>query len=255
MGAGHAHTLYHHGHTRVHRLPPEVKVAAAFVFVLGVAVTPRHAYWAFALDALALVVATRAARLPLRFVAARMLVVVPFVAFALLIPFVAGGETIDVWGVSLSRDGALAAITILAKAGLGVTTSIVLAGTTEQSRILAGLERLRVPTVFTTIAAFMLRYLEILADEVGRMRTAMRARGYAPRWIGDAGPVANAAGALFLRSYERGERVHAAMLSRGFTGTMPRLADEHVTRHDWLTGIGWALVPAVVALAAHLAGT
>lgn len=247
MGAGHAHTLYHHGHTRVHRLAPEVKVATTLAFVTAVALTPREAVWVFLLDAVILATIVAAARLPLRFVFARLAVVIPFVVFAVLIPFVAGGERTELIGVAMSRDGLWSAFNILAKAGLGATASITLAGTTEQARILEGLERLHVPRALTAIAAFMLRYLELLADELGRMRTAMAARGFAPRSLWEARPVATAAGALFIRSYERAERVHAAMLGRGFTGVMPRLDQIHASPGEWLLA-SWA--PALAAAAA-----
>ena len=176
--------------------------------------------------------------------------VLPFVVFAVLIPFVASGPRIDVLGVPVSQEGLRSAAHVLAKAVLGVTTSVVLAGTTELPRILAGLDRLRVPSVLTQIAGFMLRYLEVVAGELRRMRTSMTARGYDPRWISQARPIAAASGALFVRSYERGERVHRAMLARGYTGSMPALHDDTATAGDW----SLALTPAVLALAAALTG-
>lgn len=250
MGAGHSHPLYVHGHTRVHRLPPEVKVAATVGFVAGVAVTPREAVWAFGLDALALLTAVAAARLRPGFVARRLLVILPFVAFAFTIPFVASGERVDVLGVAVSREGLWGTWNVLAKATLGATASIVLAATTEVPRMLTGMTRLRVPGVLTAIAAFMVRYLEVIAGELGRMRTAMAARGYAPRWLWQARPVATSAGALFVRSYERGERVHAAMLARGYTGAMPELDQRRATRSDWTVG---AVLPLVSWVAAAMA--
>jgi cobalt/nickel transport system permease protein len=99
--------------------------------------------------------------------------------------------------------------------------SILLTATTEITDIFRGLSVLRVPALFTSIAGFMIRYLELIAGELARMRIAMTARGYDPKWISQARPIATAAGALFVRSYERGERIHAAMLARGFTGVMP----------------------------------
>jgi cobalt/nickel transport system permease protein len=250
VGAGHAHSLYVHGHTRVHDLPPHVKVAAAVAFVFAVAVTPRSTLWPYAVDAVVLAAVVRAAGLRPGFVATRAMVVLPFVGFALLIPFVASGERVDVLGVSVSEEGLRSAAHVLAKALLGVTTSVVLAATTELPRILSGLDRLRVPPVLTQIAGFMLRYLEVVAGELRRMRTSMTARGYDPRWIGQARPIAAASGALFVRSYERGERVHRAMLARGYTGTMPALHDDTATAGDWTV----ALAPAVLALAAALTG-
>ncbi len=233
MGAGHAHPLHHHGHSRVHHLAPEAKVAAAFATTVAIAITPREALWAFAIHAAVLAGVVATARLPLRFVLARLTVVLPFVTFALFLPFVAGGEQVEVFGLEVARDGLWAMGNVLTKATLGATVSIVLAGTTESSRILMGLERLRVPAALTTIATFMLRYLELIADEIGRVRTAMAARGYAPRWLWQARPMASAAGALFIRSYERGERVHAAMAARGFTGTMPDLGIRRAGPAEW----------------------
>lgn len=250
MGAGHAHALYVHEHSPVHRLAPEVKVAAAFLFVLAVAVTPRDAVWAFAVDAVALATVTRTARIGPRFVVARLAVVIPFLLLAATVPFVAGGERTSLLGIQVSREGLWGAWNIVAKATLGAWTSVLLAGTTEVPRILRGLERLRVPRAFTMIATFMIRYLEVVTAEVGRIRTAMTARGYDPRWLSQARPIASSAGSLFIRSYERGERVHAAMLSRGFTGTMPDLDGGHAGRGQWIAA---GLLPAVSVTTATLA--
>lgn len=252
MGAGHAHALYVHEHSPVHRLAPEVKVAAVLGFVVAVAVTPREAVWAFALDAAALAAVVRLARLPARFVLARLAVVLPFIAFAFLIPFVGSGQRVVVLGVHVSQVGLWGAWSVVAKATLGATVSIVLAATTEVPWILRGVSRLRLPRTLTTIAAFMVRYLELVAGELGRMRTAMTARGYDPRWLWQARPVAASAGALFVRSYERGERVHAAMTSRGYTGTMPTFDERTASLREWLAG---AVVPLVAVGAAIVALT
>ncbi|WP_370326503.1 cobalt ECF transporter T component CbiQ [Euzebya sp.] len=250
MGAGHAHALYVHGHSRVHAMAPEAKVAAALGFVTVVALTPADLGWAFAGHAVVLAAVARTARLSVRFVASRALVVVPFIAFVALIPFVATGPRTEVLGVAVSAEGLVAARTILCKAVLGVTTTVVLAATTETTAIMRGLNRLRVPTVMTAIATFMLRYLEVLTGELGRMRTAMTARGYDPRWLWQARPIASSAGALFVRSYERGERVHAAMLARGFDGTMPVLDDRRAGRGEWAAAAALPLLALLALLAA-----
>lgn len=145
MGAGHAHALHVHGHSPVHRLAPEAKVVAVLAFVLSVALTPREALWVFALDAVALLVVARVAGVRYRFLFARMLVVLPFVLFALALPFVASGERTEVFGVSVAVEGLWGMVTILSRSLLGVAASVLLAATTEVPRILRGLERLRVP--------------------------------------------------------------------------------------------------------------
>jgi len=250
VGAGHAHALYVHEHSPVHGLAPEAKLVAAFLFVFAVAITPREAVWAFLLYVVALGAIIAVAKLPVRFVLARLLVVVPFIAFAFLVPFIASGEQVEVIGISVSRAGLWGMWNIVAKATIGATVSIVLAATTEIAEMLRGMAVLKVPAPLTAIAMFMVRYLELVAGELGRMRVAMTARGYDPRWLWQARPIAASAGALFIRSYERGERVHAAMVSRGYTGAMPDLNRRRATGTEWLTAAVLPTLGIVVAAVA-----
>jgi cobalt/nickel transport system permease protein len=230
----------------VHRLAPEAKVAGVVAFVLVVALTPRNAVPAIAAQATVAVAVVAVARLPVGVVLARLLVLVPFVAFAVLVPIVGGGEQVDVLGASLSVDGLWAAWGITSKAILGATASIVLAVTTPIAELLHGLARLRVPAVLVAVITAMVRYLDLTVDQLRRMRTAMVARGHDPRWLWQVRPVASSAGALFVRSYERGERVHGAMLARGFDGTMPELGSRRAAASDWW----WSTLPALGAAAA-----
>lgn len=251
MSAAHVHALYVDGTSRVHALEAHVKVAAMFGFVLAVVATPRQAFWAFGIQAILLVWAAVAARIPARFLVRRLLVLIPFVLFAFFLPFLGGGPRTEVVGVSLSVEGLWGAWTILAKATLGVTASIVMAATTEVPDILLGLDRLKVPRLITAIAGFMIRYLDVVLGEMHRMRVAMRSRGYDPRWIWQGRALATSAGALFIRSYERGERVYQAMAARGYQGHMPVLSAAPTRRGSWsralaFPAIAWAA--AVVAL-------
>jgi cobalt/nickel transport system permease protein len=247
----HAHALYVHGASRVHALEAHIKVAAMLAFVLAVVATPREAFWAFGLDAILLGTAARAARIPAGFLVRRLLVLIPFVLFALFLPFLGTGARTEVLGISLSIEGLWGAWTILAKATLGVTASIVMAATTEVPDILQGLDRLKVPRLLTAIAGFMIRYLDVVLGEMHRMRVAMRSRGYDPRWIWQGRALATSAGALFIRSYERGERVYQAMVARGYEGQMPALSAEPVLPASWLKGLAFptmAWVAAAVAI-------
>jgi len=195
-----------------------VKIATLVVFMLTVVATPREWYPVFA-GYFALVLGVIAvSQVPFGYIAKRMVVEVPFVVFALLMPFVATGPRVDVLGISVSEAGVLAAWGLLAKGTLGVMASLTLAATTEPRDVLVGLERLRVPSQLVQIVGFMVRYLDVVTDEMRRMRIARESRGFSGRGL-RAWPVyARTAGALFVRSYERGERVHLAMLSRGYDG-------------------------------------
>lgn len=247
MGESHVHTLYVHEHSTVHRLPPETKVLGVFLFVVVVAITPREAIWAFGAYAVIEAVVVGFSRVPARFVLSRLVAVAPFVVFALFLPLIGGEKDIELLGISLSGEGLWAMWNILAKAILGATASILLAATTEVPDIVKGFGRLRVPPVITGIASFMIRYLEVVAGELARMRTAMTARGYDPRWLSQARPIAASAGTLFVRSYERGERVYDAMLSRGYNGIMPALDTRSASALEWLTALAPPIAAACVA--------
>ncbi|GGO88470.1 cobalt ECF transporter T component CbiQ [Wenjunlia tyrosinilytica] len=238
--------MYRHGHSPVHRLPPHCKLAATFAFVLVVVATPREAYGAFAGYAALLVAVAAVARVPFGFLLRRLLIEIPFVLFAFLLPFFANGERTEVLGVSLSVPGLLGAWNILAKGTLGVAASVLLASTTELRELLLGLQRLRMPPLLVQIASFMIRYADVITAEMGRMRIARESRGFTARGVRQWGVLAKSAGALFIRSYERGERVHLAMVSRGYAGTMPVIDEVTATRAQWATAV--ALPAAALAV-------
>lgn len=221
MGAGHAHVLHRAGTSPVHRLPPEAKIVAMVVFTLAVVATPREAFWAFGGYALLVVAVAALARIGPGWLLTRSMIELPFVLFAVALPFLAAGDRVEVLGLSLAEEGLYGAWNILAKGTLGVLASLLLAATTTVRDLIVGLDRLRCPQVLTQIATFMLRYLDVLVGEARRMRVARVSRGDDPRFLWQLRGLAAGVGALFLRAFERGERVYLAMLSRGYTGRMP----------------------------------
>jgi cobalt/nickel transport system permease protein len=230
MGAGHGHRLHFHSHSPVHRAPAHLKLLALLAFVVLVVATPARWWPAYAAYLAALVVVIGVSTVPAAYLLKRVVVEVPFVVFAVLLPFVAQGTRTDVLGVAVSRSGLEAGVTLLVKSTLGVLASLTLAATTEPHDLLAGLERLRLPRQLVQIMAFMVRYLDVVTGEMQRMRVAREARGFRARDPRHWPVLARSAGALFIRSYERGERVHLAMLSRGYTGTLPQLPAADVAR-------------------------
>ena len=221
MGAGHGHRLHFHGHSPIHRAPAHLKLVALVGFMLLVVATP-HTWWpVFVAEALALLVVIGLSRVPLAYLAPRMVIEVPFAVFALLMPFISHGPRTEVLGIVVSEPGLHAGLTLLVKGSIGVLASLTLAATTEPQDILRGLERLRMPDLIVQILGFMIRYLDVVTGELARMLVAMRSRGCDPRSPRHWPTLARAMGALFIRSYERGERVHLAMLSRGYDGRLP----------------------------------
>jgi cobalt/nickel transport system permease protein len=220
-------------------------VAAALAFVFVVVATPRDAFWAYGVYAGLIVALTLSARVPLLVLLRRLTVETPFLLFVVALPFLARGERVDVAGLNLSVEGLWGAWNILAKATLGTATMMLLASTTPITSILQGFQKLRVPSVIVAIAGFMIRYLDVIASEMRRMKVGRQSRGYEPRVLWQARALASSAGTLFIRSYERGERVHLAMMSRGYAGAMPELTDVETSSTDWVVAF---LVPAMAAV-------
>jgi cobalt/nickel transport system permease protein len=242
--------LYLHGHSAVHRLPAHVKIVTLLLFLLLVVSTPREQWWAYGAYLALLVVVAIVAQVPTRTVVVRMAIEIPFVLFAVLMPFVSPGPYVEVAGVTLSQPGLVAAGAILAKATLGIVASILLAATTTAKDLLYGLARMRLPGLIVTIAAVMLRYAEVVSDEMHRMSVARASRCFDARGPRAWRVLAQAGGALFIRSYERGERVHLAMLSRGFTGRMPALTRVETQPVQWAAALALPVAAALVLLTA-----
>lgn len=237
--------------TAVHRVAPQCKVAALLVFVIAVALVPHGLAWPYAVDAALLATVAVAARVPAGLLVRRLVVEIPFVAFVLVLPFAASGPTVDVLGVDVSRPGLWTAFGIAAKATLAVLAAGVLAATTPAPEILAGLERLRVPHQLVAIAGFAIRYLQVVLDELRRLQAARVARGDDPRWLWQARTAARSAAALAVRCFERGERVHRAMLARGFDRCLPAIGLDAapVAPLTWAAALALPVVSATATIA------
>jgi cobalt/nickel transport system permease protein len=250
LAGDHAHPLHLDHDSPVHRLAPEVKILATLLFTIIVVITPREEFLAFAGYALLLAVVAAAARVRPLWLAKRSTIELPFVLLAIVLPLAGQGERVTWLGMSLSIDGLYGAWNIFIKGTLGVLAALLLAASTTMRDLIIGLDRLHCPKVFIQIATFMLRYLDILVDDARRMRIARLSRGYDPRFLWQVKALAVGLGALFLRAYERGERVYLAMMSRGYTGRLPAPEASGATAVQWATSATVPLVAAVIAIAA-----
>jgi cobalt/nickel transport system permease protein len=220
-------------HSPIHRLDPRAKLIGLAGVTLVAVSTPLAAWPAYAACAATLIVVAALARVSPRTIWTRVRVVLPLVLFvAVFVPFVREGDPVHLGPVTVSEQGLATFATVSVKAILGTCSAVLLGATTTFPDVLHALERLKAPRLLVLIAAFMYRYLFVIVDEVSRMRAALAARGYAPRHALQAAAIGRVATALFLRTYERAERVHLAMVARGWTQTMPRLNVLAFTRAD-----------------------
>lgn len=231
------------------RLAPEAKLVGVLAFVFAVVLTRREIWWAFAIDGLVVGAVALIARIPMRSLARRMTIELPFLAFAVLLPIVGRGPRIRFGGLRLSQAGLWSAWSIVAKGTLGVAATAVLVATTSVPQLLIAFERLRVPRTLTAVAAFMIRYADVVGDEVRRNRVARESRCDRSQWLWQAKAVGATAGTIFVRSYERGERVFIAMASRGYDAALPVLPADRRDRSDVI-----CVVPAAIASGLALVG-
>jgi cobalt/nickel transport system permease protein len=236
----------------IHRLDPRAKIVGlAGITVVGVS-TPLHAWPAYVACLVALAAIAALARVGPGVVWSRVRVILPLVVFvAAFVPFVRGGPAVEVGPLAISEAGLATFALVTLKATIGAVSAVLLGATTSFPDILHGLERMRAPRLLTVIAAFMYRYVFVIVDEARRMRSALAARAYRPRHLGHVAAIGRLVTALFLRSYERGERVYLAMLARGYGGAMPRLAVLAFRRADtvFLATLAVTLLPARVVVA------
>ncbi|HEY3323488.1 MAG TPA: cobalt ECF transporter T component CbiQ [Planctomycetota bacterium] len=205
----------------VHRLCPRIKLLATACLLVLVVSTPAAYPGVLAGCALLLALIALCARVPLGLLVRRAAVVLPFAAMtALFIPFLPNnpdGASYSIgFGLMISHAGLLLLWDVLVKSVLGALAVTLLVATTPFPKLLGGLEALWLPRPLVLITAFTYRYVSVLADEFARMKRARHCRCYEGRWLWHAGSIGRMAGTLFLRSYERGERVYLAMLARGY---------------------------------------
>src|SRR6266498_2502268 len=238
---------YHDTHSFIHHLDPRVKVVVTVAFILSNALLPDGAWIAFGCSWLFLLLVNLLSSLGLGFTFKRSLVALPFALIAITVLFSIPGKSLLtfhflLWDLTITDVGLLRFVSILIRSWLSVQMAILLVATARFPDIIHALEHLKVPVILTTIIAFLYRYLFVLADEVFRLMRARESRaaaapgqrsGRSVAWR--AGVAGHMAGQLFLRSYERSDRVYNAMLARGYAGHLETINPHELRRRDYLT--------------------
>lgn len=241
---------YHHGHSPLHNLDPRVKVILTILFILSNALLPDGAWIAFALAWGVILFANLISNLGIGFTFRRSFIALPFALAAITVLFSIAGKPLTsfhflMWNLTITDAGLLRFVSIVVRSWLSVQMAILLVAVTEFPKIIHALTHLHVPAILTVIISFLYRYLFVLTDEVMRMMRARQARSAAAATgIRSGGSVAwrakiagNMAGQLFLRSYERSDRIYNAMLSRGYKGELMTIHPHQYDRTDLMIGV------------------
>ena len=208
----------------VHRLDSRVKIILALVFVVTVVSTPVNHILSLLVYAGVLSWIVALAGIPGGYILKRAALVLPFSVFAAMwIPLFVPGEKILFFNghVELSVPGLWLFAGVVTKSFLGACSTILLVSATPFDRLINGIRKLKAPAILVDLFALTYRYLFVMVEEALRIRRAAAVRGYKPKWLGQAVLIGRMIGKLFVRSFQRSERVYAAMVLRGFSGRMP----------------------------------
>ena len=255
---------YSYRDSLVHRLDPRVKLVATLAFVLAVTATPSLAWPAFSVLLMLVLGLIWAAHLSLIVGLRRSLIFIPFtLVVALSIPFTTAGEPLFrvhffSWPLTITDQGLLMFWAVVLRAWLSVLTAGLLTSSTHFVELLWAMKSLGLPKVMVSVISFMYRYIFVLVDEAMRLSMARDSRSADPDGRGGgtllwrAQVLGGMIGTLFLRSYERSERIYAAMLSRGFTGEIRTLKDTSLQQKDVITLAAFLALLVAIEMMAHI---
>jgi cobalt/nickel transport system permease protein len=264
----HIHFLdaYQGGPSPVHGLDPRVKLVATVAFILSCSLTPTGAWMGFALLFGLLMGVTRVARLSPWLVIRRSFVALPFALVAVTLVFTTPGPSLlrldlGPWTLALSATGLILFLSLMIKSWLSVMMAVLLSATTTFPDLLRAMRDLRLPRVLVGIISFAYRYLFVLADEALRLNQARLARaaevegqkaggsiGWRARVLGGM------VGSLFIRSYERSERIYNAMVARGYAGQIRTLTEPPLRVSDVAIGLLFLLILGSIQVMSWLVG-
>ncbi len=239
---------YETGESLIHRLDPRVKVVVTILFIISNVILPDGAWLAFLLAWGLVLGINMLAGLRWDYALKRSFIALPFALAAITSIFTLPGRPVFAlafgpWQPVATDAGLIRFTSIVVRSWLSVQMAILLTATTQFPDMMHALRHLRFPSMLVAVISFTYRYLFVLADEAMRLRRAREARSARPLGGGGGGTIfwrarvaGNMVGQLFLRSYERSDRVYNAMLARGYRGYLQTLNPHVMRASDWAIG-------------------
>lgn len=213
----------------LHKLDPRVKVLAVTTVIIAIISEPRGNLTAFPAYFALIVILAIFSNLPPLFILTRCLQASPFIIAAAVfypVSFILGGDASLSKVLPAGGADAVAAVTasILLKAYAAVILLTILISTTGFHRLLWAMRKLKMPKSVCVVSGLMYRYIFLLIDELHRTNRARESRTPGKLRVNRFRVYGNQAAVVFIRGWERAEKVYAAMLSRGFTGDFPEVS-------------------------------
>ena len=225
-------------HSPLARIDPLVKLCATLLTIVAISTFPADAGWRYVAVLAVLLGLWVVVRLPLRYLLRRLLAATPFIAMAAALPL-----------VSALPEGSVLALAVLWKAYCAILMLSMLTAATPVEEIVQALRRLGAPRSLALVAILMHRYLFVLLEEWRRVKRARECRTGGRLARGRARLWANQAAMVFVRGWERADRVAQAMTARGFRGDLRRLRVSRPGPQDLALGLALPLVVLLLRIA------
>jgi cobalt/nickel transport system permease protein len=215
----------------LHNLDPRTKLISFFIFILLIILTPVNKDIHFLIFFALAMVLIFLSRVPISYYLKSVFTILPFIfLITIFIPFYKEGKVAGSYNLGFSRilitsSGLIVLKNVLIKSFLSILVFSIISATTEFHYLLKALEKLKLPKVFILILSFMYRYIFILFDEKLRIERAISSKYFGKKPILLYKTIGNVIGTLFIRNYERAERVYIAMCSKLFDGNIKTLTN------------------------------
>ncbi|MCL5985258.1 MAG: cobalt ECF transporter T component CbiQ [Actinobacteria bacterium] len=215
---------YEDKNSAIHRLDPRTKIICLILFIFVVTLTPPLRFLEFCAYTVLLIGLILISKLSLLKTAKRALAIIPLVLLiAIFLPFLKAGNVIYSFNIyslkaSVTDAGLIALWNSFIKSLLSITSMIILTSTTSFPEIMHGMQKLRIPKIIVMLISFMYRYIFVLVNEVQALQSSWHSRYFGKRFLRQISTMGTILGFLFIRTYEKSERIFLAMSSRGYEG-------------------------------------
>lgn len=227
------------GDSAIHRLDPRAKVLVTLVFIVTVVSFGKYELTAMVPFFIFPAVIIGLGNLPAGYIARKIALLCPFALVVAIFNPVFDREVLVRLGPLAITGGWISCASIVVRAALTVGAAIILLAVTGFPAICRALERLGMPAAFAVQLLFLYRYIFVLTEEGGRASRARDLRSYGNKGLGMK-TYGSLLGHLLLRTWLRAERIHMAMLARGFTGEFHTRQEFRFGRRELLFLLCWS---------------
>lgn len=234
--------------TLIHRLDPRIKLLTTLIFVVSVVSFGKYEVTKLIPFIMYPVVLIALGNLPPVYLFKKILLAAPF-AFCIGIfnPFLDREIMIHLGTIGIS-GGWVSFTSIMIRFVLTVSAALVLISCTGLTSVCMAMEKLGSPRSFAVQLLFLYRYIFVLTDEASRMVRARALRTFGGKGGMGLGVYASMIGQLLLRTLDRAQRIHLAMLCRGFDGEIRVVRPLKIKGLDVGFFLGWLVFFALMRM-------